>query len=272
MPIFRYRTQNQISLLQPPAIESLESRTFLSSSGTPSLLVTVPGPIPSSAIAGAKANDHIEVNVANDGTGKFAGRTTVALYASPNGAYSNADAQLGTLTRNLSVPAGTSKNVAIKVSDFPQNLDGDYFLLANVITPTETVEGVSATAVDVSPPFVDFSNAIISVPGIGHLGGKISVALDVTNLGNETAKGTLDTLFEMSTSSDGSNPLQVANITSHIIIKPGRSEMLHLHVPVALGSPSGNQFIVAVLDPQDLFNESNPSGDVAISATPVSFR
>jgi hypothetical protein len=266
------RRHGQVSHSQPPAIESLESRTLLSSSGTPALLVTVPGPIPASAVAGAKVNDHVKVNIANDGTGKFSGRTTVTLYASPNGILSNTDAQLGTVTRSLGIRAGTSKNVVIVVHTLPQNLDGDYFVLANVIAPTQTVEGVSATAVVVSPAHVDLSNAITSVPGIGHLGHKINVTLDVTNLGNETAKGTLDTLFELSVNIGGSNPFQVATLTKHINLKAGGSVKLHLSVPVALGSPSGNQFIVAVLDPNDLFNDSNLANNTAISAAPVSFR
>jgi len=264
------RTRNGISLSQRAAIESLESRRLLS--GTPTLLVTVPGPVPASAIAGAKVNDHIEVNIANDGPGKLSGRTRVTLYASPNGAYSSSDAQLAVLTKSLNIADGSNKDVALKVGSFPQNLDGNYFLLARVTTPTQTVQGVSGTATAVTPAHVDLSNAVTSVPPIGHLGGKISVNLDIKNLGNEIAKGTLDTLFELSASSDGANPIQAASLTSHIDLKPDASQKLHFSVPVALGSPSGNQFIVAVVDPNDAFNELPRTNNTAVSAVPVSFR
>jgi hypothetical protein len=268
MHVFRPSTRHENSRACRPAVESLESRTLLS--GTPSLLVTVPGPIPASAIAGAKLNDRIEVNIANSGSDRLSGRATVTLYASPDGTFSSTDAQLGTVTKNLIIPAGSNKNVVIKVATLPQNLDGNYFVLANVVAPTETVEGVSRTAIDVSPAHVDLANAITSVPAAGHLGSTISVTLDVSNIGNETAKGTLATLFELSTSANGANPFQVATLTKHISITAGKSELLHLRVPVALGSPSGNQFIVAVLDPSNVFNDSNLANNTAISAAPVS--
>lgn len=268
----RSRNEKQEAPARRPAIESLESRTFLSVSGTPALLVTVPGPIPASAIAGANVNDHIKVNIANDGTGPSTGRTTITLYASPDGTFDSTDAQLATVTRSLNIKAGFSKTVAVDVKALPQNLDGSYFVLADVIAPTQTVMGVSTSSVDVSPVHVDLANAIVSVPSIGHLGSKISVTLDVTNNGNETAKGILDTLIELSASADGANPFQAANLTNHISIKAGKSVKLHLRVPVALGSPSGNQFIVAVLDPNDVFNDSNLVNNTAISASPVSFR
>jgi hypothetical protein len=264
------RTRKGISHSQRPGIELLESRRLLS--GTPTLLVTVPGPVPASAIAGAKVNDHIEVNIANDGPGKFSGRTSVTLFASPTGTYSSTDAQLTVVTKSLSIPDGTSKDVELKVAAFPRNLDGNYFLLASVTTPTQTVQGVSGTEIAVTPAHVDLSNAITSVPATGHLGSKISVNLNIKNLGNEIADGTLDTLFELSQSSDGADAVQVATLTSHINLKPNASEKLHLSVPVALGSPSGNQFVVAVLDPNDVFNESPTSNNTAVSAVPVSFR
>jgi hypothetical protein len=271
MLAFRSRPRNQIFPSQRSVIESLESRKLLSGSGTLELLVTVPGPIPSTAVAGAKVNDRIEVKIFNDGTGSLRGRTAVTLYASPDGTFNDTDTQVGAVTPSLVIPAGSSRNIFITVSSFPQTLDGNYFLLADVVAPSQTIQGVSGTAVDVSPGYVDLSNAITSLPAVGHPGGRISVTLDVSNLGNETATGTLDALFELSSSSNGSNPFQVANTTTHIRIKAGSAEKLHLSVPVALGSPSGNQFIVAVLDPNNVFNDSNPGNNTAISAAPVSF-
>jgi CARDB protein len=272
MPASCSRIRNRNLRAARPAIESLEPRAFLSGGGTANLLVTVPGPIPASAIAGAKVNDRIKVNIANEGAGKFSGRTTVTLYASSDGTFSDADVQLGGTTTGITIPAGTNKSVSIKVSKFPLALNGSYFVLANVITPAQTVEGVSKSAVDVSPANVDLSDALVSVPSVAHLGGKISVTLDVSNHGNEIATGTLDTLFELSSNSAGSNPFQVANVGAHIKLKPGASAKLHLNVPVALGSPSGNQFIVAVVDPSDRFNDSNLANNVAISAAPVTFK
>jgi uncharacterized membrane protein len=256
---------------RPSAIESLESRTLLSSSGTPSLSVTISGPVPTTAVGAVKVNDHITVKIANAGTGKFSGRTAVTLYASSDGTFSASDPQLGAITQNLIIPAGASRNVVVRVPEFPQNLDGDYFLVANVAAPTATAQGVSAAAIDISPAEIDFSNAITAVPAAAKPGARIRVTLDVTNFGNVNATGWLGMIFELSSSSDGSNPIQVANVTSHILIKPGGSEKLPLSVPVPLGSPAGNQFIVSVLDPSDVFNSPNRTNNTAISALPVNF-
>jgi hypothetical protein len=236
------------------------------------LLITVPGPIPAAALSGSKINDRVKVDISNDGTGSSTGRTTVVLYASPDGTYNSNEAQLGIVTRSLNIRAGVSKEVVVPVKTLPASLEGDYFFLASVIAPTQTVQGVSTTAIDISPAFIDLSDAVASIPAVGHLGGNISVSVDVTNNGNVIAKHPLDILFELSPNTDGSDPVQAANVAHPISLKPGTSQLLHLHVPVALGLPSGNQFIVAVIDPMDVFDDTDLANNVAVSVTPVSFR
>jgi len=272
MHVFRPLNRNSIHRSHRPVIESLESRTLLSASGTPSLVATVPGPLPSMAVAGAKVNDHVEVTIDNIGTGKSSGRTTITLFAVPTGNNNNPEVQIGSLKESLTIPAGSTKEFKVSVPMIPQSLDGEYNVLADVTAPNATADGTSSTSVDVSPPFIDLSDAITSVPATARIGAKTSVTLDVTNHGNVTATGKLDTLFDLSANSDGSDPFQVANVTAHISIKPGVTAILHLSVPVALGSPSGDQFIVAVVDPQDVFNDTNPDNNTAVSATPVSYH
>jgi hypothetical protein len=65
--------------------------------------------------------------------------------------------------------------------------------------------------------------------------------MTLANDGQTSAAGVLDILFELSTSANGSNPFQVANITTRISLAPGGSKSVTLSVPVALGSPSGDR-------------------------------
>lgn len=248
-----------------PAVEALESRQLLSST----LLVTVPGPIPSSVIAGAKVNDRIGVSLANQGPDRANGVYTLTLFASPDSNVSDGS-EIATLTRHINITDGNNKTIFVKVPLFPQNLDGDYEILAQVSGPSTANVGVSSTPVAVSPSHVDLSNDVVSVSSKGRIGQKFTAVLDVTNLGNAIANNTLTTTFALSSSSTGANPFTVASLNTHIRIKPGASKVLHFRIPVAPGSPSGNQFVVATLDPANVFNDSSLGNNTAISLTPVS--
>ena len=81
----------------------------------------------------------------------------------------------------------------------------------------------------------------------------------------------LPVLFEASTSARGSNPFQVATLTQKFNLNPGASATLHFSIPVASGSPTGHQYVVAVVDPMNSFKESNLSDKVSVSRNPVDF-
>jgi hypothetical protein len=245
------------------AVEPLEMRSLLSAT----LGVTVIGPVPASVTAGATVNDTIAVQLTNNGAARISGATTVKLYAARDGK----DTLLGTVTKTVHLAAGGSKDLDVAVAAFPKKLSGHYFLLADVVAPAQSASGVSTTQVDVVRPHVDLANQIVSVPTTAQLGSTFNVKLDVTNLGTKTAAGTLGTLFEMSTSSNGSNPFQIATITAPIDIKPGATKKLTLTVPVALGSPTGKEFIVAVLDPTDAFSDPDLTNNTAVSLKQVDF-
>ena len=47
----------------------------------------------------------------------------------------------------------------------------------------------------------------------------------------------------------GSSPVNLATLSKPIVIKPGKMQVLHFLVVLPLGIPTGNQFIVANVDP-----------------------
>ncbi len=250
-----------------PAIESLESRAYFS--GTPTLVVSVPGPIPVTAISGQKFVDHIAVNVANDGSGPTSGPYSFTLFASTDTTLAMNDSQIFQKSLGLHVLTQKNKTFVFHVPTLPINLNGSYFILAQVSGGQATAIGASIAKISITPAHITLSAAITKVPTSGRLGQKISVVLTVGNSGNVIAKGKLAIAFSDSTLANGTSAVSLGTVSTPIAIKPGTSKVLHLRVPVPLGTLSGNQYIVATLD--ELGNTILPN-NLAVSASPVSFR
>ena len=116
-------------------------------------------------------------------------------------------------------------------------------------------------------PHVNLIGDITRVPASVTLGNAFSATVIITNNGTKTADGTLNVLFEFSTSSNGSNPFQVAVPTKKIDLAPGVSLKVRFSVPTALGGPTGLDYVVAVVDPTDAFKELNLTDNTSISHT-----
>jgi hypothetical protein len=271
MPSSFVRSRRNSDQASRPAIESLESRAYFAG-GAPDLVVSLPGSITPTAISGGKFNGKIAVNVANDGLGKTSGPYTFTLFASTDTTLSSDDSQIYTVSRSLNVAVEKNKTFIFRVATLPVNLDGSYYVLAQVSGGQGSAVGASGGAIAITPAHIDLSDAVLGAPPTGHLGQKIPVSISVSNFGNIAATGTLDVLFELSSTSDGANPFQAANVSTHINIKPSTTKKLHLRVLVPLGASSGNQYIIATVDPSDVFNDTNLANNVAISTAPVSFK
>ena len=130
----------------------------------------------------------------------------------------------------------------------------------------------SSPIVITAVPNVDLTGSITSIPTSVALGHTFNVTMTLTNDGLTSAAGVLDILFELSSSSNGSNPFQVANVTTRISLAPGGSKSVTLSVPVALGSLTGDMYLMAVIDPMDAFHDVNMSNNITISTTRISFH
>lgn len=267
-------------LASPPAIELLESRQMLSST----LNVAIVGEIPQAVIYGQKGapvlalgspfkgigigsepSHSYGVNVINRGPDRVNGPYDIAVFASPDGTVADAS-QLAMVTRHLQISNGGDKTIQVPIPRYPTNLDGQYSILAEVTGPSVANVGVSSTTVSISPKHVDLSNLGVTVPSSIYVRQVLSVKLDVSNLGNVVALGKLTTLLEMSSSATGANPVQFADANAHIRIAPGSSETVKLRVPEAL-SAFGSHFIVAVLDPNNTFDDTDAANNSAVSET-----
>ena len=265
------QSNNKKSQSVRPAIETLEGRAYLS--GVPATVaVTVPGPIPSAVIAGVKANDKISVNVANNDVNRAKGRISITLFASLDNTLSVDDAQIQPATiAGIAIAPGHNHSYKINVKTFPQNLSGNYFILANVAgTGVNTQVGASITQANVLPAFRDLAGTVLSAPGNGRVGHKIPVTVQVTNSGNIPAKGSLGVEFGLSLSNAGTSPVALGTLSKPISIKPGQSKVIHFSVPLAVGLPTGNQYIVADVDPNNVFLDPNLANNINTFQTPIS--
>ena len=52
-------------------------------------------------------------------------------------------------------------------------------------------------------------------------------------------------------------------------IQPGKHTTLHLKVPLAVGMPTGNQYIVANVDPANEFLDPLLGDNISVSVSPV---
>jgi hypothetical protein len=107
------------------------------------------------------------------------------------------------------------------------------------------------------------------VPATATLAKPISVVISLENLGNIQASGSLDVLFETSASASGTNPIQVGNLTTTIKLAPGKTQILHLKPVIASGSPTGEMYLIAVVDPANVFSDIDLANNTVISSSAI---
>jgi hypothetical protein len=161
--------------------------------------------------------------------------------------------------------------VAVPLGRYPTVSNGNYFIVAAVTDPHGTTTSVASNAtVDIAAAVIDLAGSIISIPAAGTIGKSLAVTLEVSNEGNSIAAGQLLIAFAASPGSDGSNPFELTTLSTRINLAPGTSKMLHLKIPLAIGTLAGPAFLVATVDPNNAFADPNQANNVAISATPIS--
>ena len=164
---------------------------------------------------------------------------THSLYfASTDTTLGSTDSQIYKITHGVSLGVQKNETFIFHVPTLPVNLDGSYFILAQVSGAQTSAVGASVGKIAITR-HVGLSDAVTNVPSIGHLGQKISVTLTVSNGGNILASGSLATTWRI----DQPNrllPGDGSTLSTHISIKPGVAKTLRIcEVPVPLGSVSG---------------------------------
>jgi hypothetical protein len=226
-------------------------------------------PLPT--VSDGQVSAPIVVDIANDGTSSYHGLTTITLYGSPSRRFGRSAIQFQSVKERLHIAAGGSENVDITLGSAPSSLSGKFYIVAQVSGQRTTAQGVSRKTMDF-PPFVDLTDAFNrkDTPVVQYTSGLTLVSLDmtlnVTNPGNQTVNGSLKTLVEISSSSNGANPSLITSVKSNIKIAPGQTEVLKFS---KLGNgyqlPTGAAYFVAVTDPQNTFSETTLANNTAIS-------
>ncbi|HET6250077.1 MAG TPA: CARDB domain-containing protein [Tepidisphaeraceae bacterium] len=266
------RRDHQSKPAQIAVIEPMEGRTYYAANPA-TVTLTVSAPSPTAVIAGLRVNDKISVSIANNDVVKAGGKANVALFLSTDSTLSNDDVQVQTPSKiGLNIAAGRNHTYKLNVKMFPQNLNGTFFVIAELTgNGVNPVLGSSTATISVEQAFIDLSGAVTKTPSAGHVGKHIPVSVEVTNSGNILAKGPVSVAFSVSATPDGASAVPLATIVHHISLKPGKSSVIHFNVPVALGSPTGNQYVVADVDPSDAFLDSNLANNMTVGQQPITF-
>jgi hypothetical protein len=115
------------------------------------------------------------------------------------------------------------------------------------------------------PSQINFSASVTSKNTAVKPGGEASAVVTVTNTGNVTAAGKLP--IWLAFASDGSTIPAYTVYTPSVRLQPGAHEVFRLALQVPVGFAPGSYSLVAMVDPQNTFNESNAAGNTATSAT-----
>jgi hypothetical protein len=228
--------------------------------------------MPIEAIATVKVHDAITVDLTNSGGSTIKGAYTVTLFLSADQTLDGSDTQIVSVTENLpSLKAGQSRGLVVKVSDFPNVTNGNYFILTELTgTLAGAGDNVAATAgtITITDPFIDLRDTVVYT-GASSVkpGKKYHVAVAVTNYGNVPAKGNLLIDFSYSANADGSGAISAGSINANINIAPNKSKLVEFSQIIPSGIAPGNYYTIATVDPGDTFNESNTANNSAVTPT-----
>jgi cyclophilin family peptidyl-prolyl cis-trans isomerase len=227
--------------------------------------------LPAQGIVGQPFKGKVTVNATNQSGTTAKGSVTVDVYASDDGSIDGSSVLLGSQARNnVSISAGKTVPFVVSVKQLPAGLSvGSYTILARSVEGTQGLGTVATGAsLGVVPPEIDLSDRLVSVPSSGVIGRSISVTLDVSNSGNILASGPLQVAFAASPTPDGADAFALGTVSTHISLKPGVTHPAHLSIRLPAGVVAGSEYLVATVDPGDLYADVDLSNNTAVSATP----
>lgn len=243
--------------------------------GTVDIVPTVTATLPTAAIAGEKTKASATVSVTNSGTGKLSGPVTIKLLASTDGTVDTSDTQITTITKKLTLKAGQTKQVKVKLGSFPAVASGDYFVVADVtggsgITETSTTnnQAASSSKVTIAPAFVDLSG-MLSSAGTAKAGKKGTLPMEISNDGNSEVKTTAT--VRLTITPQGGGTATTVDVPVKLNLKAGASKNLKLKYAVPSSLAAGTYTVSAAIDSGSVVTESdetnNNAGPVTLTVT-----
>jgi hypothetical protein len=245
------------------------SETPVATGPAPDLAPRIAGKLPGAVVAGAKGS--VKLVVANDGTAPVNSPVQIALYVSPDAAYDENATLLGQpYLVKLKIPVKKSRAVTLHFN-YPQFLSaGGYYLLAYVNQNFSLLESdysnsvaVSTATTVISPAFVDLGTSFPPHKAVTYNPGQNAFEnVTVSNFGNSAATGSL-TIDLSATSASSIATGTLISFIHNINLAPGASQTFKIKVPLT-GLSAGTYNFVADVDPNDTFNESTLSNNIAI--------
>jgi len=256
------------------ACEPLEARQLLAAD----LVATgITGKLPQTLISGEKGRiPALGVDLSNAGNADVKGDVVFRLFASVDGALDAGDPLLVEQSKRLTVKAGKTKHVALKMKDVPAGIaQNTYRLLAQVdatnVIPEDN-EGnnviASPSSISIGPAFVDLAatKAFVRPPVRG--GRNASLLLTVLNSGNDDAKGNgvIRVTFTRVGETTAGAPIDVP---VKINIKSQKTKQLKGKIPVPAGLAVGDYTVTATILSTLPFTDSNPGNNTATAPATV---
>jgi uncharacterized delta-60 repeat protein len=242
-------------------------------SGGVDLVTTVQTALPASVIAGAKGA--VTIKIAEDATAIASGSITIDLQFATDSAGSNATS-IKDLAQKLHLPQSKSHTYRIAFV-YPTGLSaGSYYLVATIVEDGSLTDlnpnnntAPSSTAVKIAPANIALTGATLSPTRTFTAGETVSVMFTLTDIGNETAKGT--TTVEVILSPDQTAASGTAVYTSKLAmgIAPGKSRTSHISFKLPTTVQATMYYLIAVIDPLDNLGSIDHTHCVIVDPTQV---
>ena len=254
--------------------EPLEARQLLAAD----LVATgITGKLPQTLISGEKGRiPALGVDLSNAGNADVKGDVVFRLFASVDGALDAGDPLLVEQSKRLTVKAGKTKHVALKMKDVPAGiLQNTYRLVAQVDATNVVAEDnegnnviASPEAISIGPAFVDLTATKAFVrPPVRH-GRNASLLLTVLNSGNDTAKGT-GVIRVTFTRVGETTPSAPIDVPVKINIKSQKTKQLKGKIAVPAGLAVGDYTVTATILSTLPFTDSNGANNTATAPATV---
>lgn len=220
--------------------------------------------LPSTAIDGE--DESVRIRISNTSGKKFSGPVKIDLYASLAGTATASDTLLNTLTiPKMTLGAGASKTVKVNFA-YPDPASGNYYITAAVTatgTNTAQATAVSSARVAVSRAVVDLATTFASQP-IVNAAGKGWADVTITNKGNVTTSGTLDSLKLYGSTDaflDSADVVLATLSTRRIKLDAGRSITFKVH----FAAPTGVNNLIATASTSTSPPDDNAANNTAVT-------
>jgi hypothetical protein len=221
--------------------------------------------LPASAVNGPSTHGSETVRVSNTGSAIESGKTTVAVYASADGAIDEKSILLGSTTGKQTIKIGASKNVTVNIKSLPAVLVGSYTLLAQATNAAgDVTAATTGPALAAAAPFVAFSETFIKTTLSGSVVAGVKTAatetLTVTNNGNVASTGASTLSVYASADTTAADGTLIRTLPETIVLKPGASKTITVPLVKLPSLAAGDYHLVTQVTDHDSQVTSVASG------------